>query len=48
MLDADLLPLAADRARLRPMRAEDAAAYAVGTADPAVRAAYLGAPEASA
>lgn len=38
MLDADLLPLAADRARLRPMRAEDAAAYAVGTADPAVRA----------
>ena len=38
MLDPDLLPLASDRARLRPMRAEDAADYAEGTADAAVRA----------
>ena len=45
MLDAALLPLASDRARLRPLRDEDASAYAEGTADPAVRAhAHLPAP----
>ena len=45
MLRSDLLPLASDRARLRPMRAEDAVAYAEGTADPEVRAhAHLPAP----
>ena len=45
MLDAELLPLASDRARLRPLRLEDASAYAEGTADAAVRAhAHLPAP----
>ena len=44
MLDAALLPLASDRARLRPLRAEDAAAYAEGTADAAVRT-YAHLPE---
>ena len=37
MLDADLLPLSDDRARLRPLALQDAAAYAEGTEDPAVR-----------
>lgn len=36
MLNAELLPLRDDRAVLRPMRAEDADAYAAGTTDPAV------------
>jgi RimJ/RimL family protein N-acetyltransferase len=45
MLRSDLLPLASDRARLRPMRAEDAVAYAEGTDDPEVRThAHLPAP----
>ncbi|MBB3049834.1 RimJ/RimL family protein N-acetyltransferase [Prauserella isguenensis] len=37
MLDSSLLPLHDDRARLRPLRHDDAAAFAEGTADPAVR-----------
>jgi len=45
MLDPALLPLASGRARLRPLRAEDAAAFAEGAADPSVRAhAHLPAP----
>lgn len=46
MLDATLLPLRNDRAVLRPMRTEDAGAYAAGTEDPAVRRyAHLPEPE---
>lgn len=37
MLNADLLPMRSDRAVLRPMRTEDAGAYAAGTEDTAVR-----------
>lgn len=37
MLHASLLPLANDRVRLRPLRAEDATAYAEGAEDPTVR-----------
>ena len=37
MLDAALLPLHNDRARIRPLRADDANAFAEGTQDPAVR-----------
>ncbi|MGW5412448.1 GNAT family N-acetyltransferase [Actinomadura geliboluensis] len=37
MLDAALLPLQNDRVRLRPLRSDDAAAFAEGTGDPAVR-----------
>lgn len=46
MLDQALLPLANDAVRLRPMTADDAAAYADGTRDAAVRAyAHLPAPD---
>lgn len=38
MLDASLLPLHNDRVRLRPLRPEDAVAFAEGTADADVRA----------
>lgn len=46
MLDADLLPLDGDRARLRPLRHDDAPAFAEGTSDPAVQA-YAHLPEPS-
>ncbi|MFD6133336.1 GNAT family N-acetyltransferase [Streptomyces diastaticus] len=46
MLDAELLPLRSDRAVVRPMRLDDAGAYAAGTNDAAVRAhAHLPEPE---
>lgn len=46
MLDATLLPLRNDRAALRAMHPDDAAAYAEGTADPTVRRyAHLPEPE---
>lgn len=46
MLDASLLPLDDARVRLRPLLPEDAADYAAGTADPAVREfAHLPEPE---
>lgn len=38
MLDASVLPLANDRVRLRRLRADDAASFAEGTDDSAVRA----------
>lgn len=37
MLDASILPLENTRARLRPLHPDDAAAFAQGTDDPAVR-----------
>ena len=37
MLDISLLPRENDRARLRPLRPDDASVYAEGTADPPVR-----------
>lgn len=37
MLDASILPLDTTRARLRPLRSDDAVAFAQGTDDPAVR-----------
>lgn len=46
MLDPNLLPLRSSRAVLRPMRLDDARAYAEGTADPLVRKyAHLPEPE---
>ena len=46
MLDSTFLPLRTDRAILRAMLPQDAAAYAAGTADPAVRQfAHLPEPE---
>ncbi|MEZ5085490.1 MAG: GNAT family N-acetyltransferase [Tessaracoccus sp.] len=46
MLDANLLPLRAERVVLRAMRAADASAYATGTKDTAVRDyAHLPEPE---
>lgn len=46
MLDASLLPLQNDRARIRPLRRDDAHAFAEGAADPAVRAfAHLPEPD---
>lgn len=46
MLDSSVLPLSDDRVRIRPMSHTDAAAYADGTNDEAVRTyAHLPAPE---
>lgn len=46
MLDSRLLPLQGERVRVRPLHARDAAAFAEGTADPAVqRYGHLPEPE---